>query len=92
MYIKTQMKPVDFYIDDIKLAPFVRDRSWVPDANLRIEDIRKRDLMIDISEREDVDKVMIKMTKSEFYWGATMDSFLMGKLKVAVKSVILLVS
>ena len=76
---KTSKKPVDFYIDDIKLAPFVRDRSWVPDANLRIEDIRKRDLRIDISGREDVDKVMIKMTNSEFYWGATMDSFLMGK-------------
>ena len=70
--------PVDFYVDDVKLGPFQRDRSWIPDANLRIEDIRKRDLVIDISGRNDIDSIMLKMTKSEFYWGATMDQFMMG--------------
>ena len=69
---------IDFYIDDVKLSAFQRDRSWVPDANLRIEDIRKRDLSINIQGREDVDHIKIKMTKSEFYWGATMDTFMMG--------------
>ena len=49
--------PLDFYIDDVKLGPFQRDRSWVPDANLRIEDIRKRDLLIDIQNRQDIDHI-----------------------------------
>ena len=49
--------PLDFYVDDVKLGPFQRDRSWIPDANLRIEDIRKRDLLIDIENRNDINHI-----------------------------------
>ena len=53
-------------------------RSWINAANLRIDDIRKMDFLIDISNRVDIGQIEFKMTKSEFVWGATMDKMMMG--------------
>ena len=69
---------MDYYVDDVKLDWFVRDQSWVPAANLRIDDIRKIDLEINTAGRGDVASIDIKMKKADYVWGATMDKFMMN--------------
>ena len=69
---------MDYYVDDVKLDWFVRDQSWVPAANLRIDDIRKIDLEINTAGRDDVSSIDIKMKKADYVWGATMDKFMMN--------------
>ena len=45
---------LDYYIDNVKLDTFSRDRSWLNSANLRIDQIRKVDLNIGLTNRDDV--------------------------------------
>ena len=49
---------LDYYIDNVKLDTFSRDRSWINAANLRIDDIRKVDLNIGMTNRADVAQVI----------------------------------
>ena len=69
---------MDYYVDDVKLDWWARDQSWVPAANLRIDDIRKIDLEINTAGRTDVASIDIKMKKADYVWGATMDKFMMN--------------
>ena len=38
---------LDMYIDNVTLAPYQRPRDWVPAANLRIDELRKMNVIMD---------------------------------------------
>ena len=60
---------------------FRRDRSWVPAANLRIDDFRKIDVNFEGYEsfenlEEPPARMELIMTKSNFVWGAMFDDYM----------------
>ena len=67
---------MSFFLDDIKLDYFSRNRDWVHAANLRIEDLRTIDLRLTTEDLEGVDRLEITMFDSDFKWGGMFDQYM----------------
>ena len=72
-YSKTLLS---FFLDDIKLDYFSRNRDWVHAANLRIDDLRTIDLHLTTEDLEGVDRLEINMLDSDFKWGGMFDQYM----------------
>ena len=51
-FIAGAEKEINYFLDDIKLDYFVRNRDWRHAADLRIDDLRTIDLKLDSSDLE----------------------------------------
>ena len=72
-YSKTLLS---FFLDDIKLDYFTRNRDWVHAANLRIDDLRTIDLHLTTEDLEGIDRLEINMLESDFKWGGMFDQYM----------------
>ena len=65
-----------FFLDDIQLDYFSRNRDWVHAADLRIDDLRTMDLRLSAEDLEGVDRLEITMLESDFIWGGIFDQYI----------------
>lgn len=65
-----------FFVDDIKLDHFSRNRDWIHAADLRIDDLRTMDLKLSAEDLEGVDRLEITMLESDFIWGGMFDQYM----------------
>ena len=65
-----------FFLDDIQLDYFSRNRDWIHAADLRIDDLRTMDLRLSAEDLEGVDRLEINMLESDFIWGGMFDKYM----------------
>ena len=65
-----------FFLDDIQLDYFSRNRDWIHAADLRIDDLRTMDLRLSAEDLEGVDRLEITMLESDFIWGGMFDQYM----------------
>ena len=65
-----------FFLDDIKLDYFSRNRDWIHSADLRIDDLRTMDFRLSAEDLEGVDRLEITMLESDFIWGGMFDQYM----------------